>query len=75
MSDLLEKPSLRRIIAEAQATDAQVKEDHPLWRAMARLFPEVLDGLVRAELDDLGQLPCWASPSPKEPIADLAAAK
>ncbi|MCH2220524.1 MAG: hypothetical protein MK097_09405 [Dechloromonas sp.] len=75
LSDLLEKPSLRRIIAEAQATDAQVKEDHPLWRAMARLFPEVLDGLVRAELDDLGQLPCWASPSPKKPIADLATAQ
>lgn len=75
LSDLLEKPSLKRIIAEAQATDVQVNEDHPLWRAMARLFPEVLDGLVRAELDDLGQLPCWASPSAKVPIVDLAAAQ
>lgn len=62
---LLEKPSLERIIAEAQKTDVQIAEDHPLWRVMARLFPEVLDGLVRAELDDLGQLPCWATPSPK----------
>jgi hypothetical protein len=75
LSDLLEKPSLKRIIAEAKAGDVQVSEDHPLWRAMARLFPEVLNGLVRAELDDLGQLPCWATPSPKVPIADLVVAQ
>lgn len=29
------------------------------------MFPEVLNGLVRAELDDLGQLPCWVTPSSK----------
>lgn len=62
LSDLLEKPSLKRIVKEARETDEQIEEDHPLWQAMARLFPEVLDGLVRAELDDLGQIPRWASP-------------
>lgn len=75
LSELLEKPSLKRIIAEAQKSDVQITEDHPLWRVMARLFPEVLDGLVRAELADLGQLPFWASPTPETPIADLAASR
>jgi len=37
--------------------------DHPLWQAMVRLFPEVFNGLVRAELEDLGRLPRWASPA------------
>ena len=50
-----------RIIADARAAEAQIGQDHPLWRAMARLFPEVLNGLVRAELADLGQLPEWAT--------------
>lgn len=61
LSGLLEKPSLRRIIAEAKTTHTQVGTDHPLWRVMALLFPEVFDGLVRAELTDLGQLPNWAT--------------
>ena len=71
LSDMLEKPSLKRIIAEAQKSDAQMTADHPLWRVMARLFPEVLDGLVRAELADLDQLPSWASPPSGKQIAYL----
>lgn len=62
LSGLLEKASLHRFIAQAKQTEVQIDQDHPLWRVMARLFPEVLDGLVRAELADLGQLPDWASP-------------
>ena len=73
LADLLEKPSLKRIIAATRTADVQINEDQPLWRVMARLFPEVLDGLVRAELDDLGQLPSWASPSQEKLIADLEA--
>ena len=72
---LLEKDSLRRIIAEAKQSESQVDQDHALWRIMVRLFPEVLDGLVRAELADLGQLPDWASPPPAGPEAELAAAE
>ncbi|MEO7332097.1 MAG: hypothetical protein ABI193_26210 [Minicystis sp.] len=65
LADLLERPSLRKIMTAAREADAQIGQDHPLWRAMARLFPEVLDGLVRAELDDLDQLPAWsATPAP-----------
>lgn len=60
LADLAERPSLKRMIKEAQETEAQIDNEHPIWQAMARLFPEVLDGLVRAELDDLGRLPKWA---------------
>ena len=70
LSELLEKASLRRFIAEAKQAEAQVDQDHPLWRIMTLLFPEVLDGLVRAELTDLGQLPDWASSAPSRPIID-----
>lgn len=75
LSYLLEKNSLRRIIAEAKQSEAQVDQDHALWRIMARLFPEVLDGLVRAELADLGQLPDWASPLSAGPETELAVAE
>lgn len=75
LSYLLEKDSLRRIIAEAKQSEAQVDQDHPLWRVMSRLFPEVLDGLVRAELADLGQLPDWASPPLAGPDRELAVAE
>ncbi|MDG6079920.1 hypothetical protein E3U23_12040 [Erythrobacter litoralis] len=70
LSELLEKASLRRFIAEAKQAEAQVDQEHPLWRVMTFLFPEVLDGLVRAELTDLGQLPDWASSAPSGPIID-----
>ena len=39
----------------------QIGPGHPVWEAMAVLFAEVLDGLVRAELSDLDRLPAWAS--------------
>ena len=68
LSELLEKASLRRFIAESKQAEPQLDQDHPLWRVMARLFPEVLDGLVRAELSDLGQLPDWASSASGGPI-------
>lgn len=75
LSYLLEKDSLRRIIAEAKQSEAQVDHNHALWRIMALLFPEVLDGLVRAELADLGQLPDWASPPSAGPETELAVAE
>ncbi|NRD88183.1 hypothetical protein C8024_00020 [Sphingopyxis sp. BSNA05] len=65
LADLAERPSLKRMIKQAQETEAQIDNEHPVWRAMTRLFPEVLDGLVRAELDDLGRLPKWAACSDK----------
>ena len=43
--------------------DVQIGVEHPLWQAMARLFPEVFNGVVRAELQDLGRLPRWALPA------------
>lgn len=75
LADLLEKASLCRILIEAKQTEVQVEHDHPLWRVMAHLFPEVLDGLVRAELADLGQLPAWAMSPSCMPITDVEAAK
>ena len=44
----------------AAATTEQISPGHPVWAGAARLFPEVFDGLRRAELDDLGRLPRWA---------------
>ena len=70
LADLLERPSLMRIITDARAAEAQIGQDHALWRAMARLFPEVLNGLVRAQLADLGQLPEWATVPPPAATAE-----
>jgi hypothetical protein len=61
-SHLLMTPSLVRKLAEARQADEQIGESHPLWQAMARLFPEIFNGVVRAELQDLGRLPNWALP-------------
>lgn len=61
LSPLLAVESLSKKIFEAVRSDEQIDEEHPLWRAMARLFPEALNGVVRAELSDLGRLPKWAS--------------
>lgn len=65
LSHLLAVESLTKKIGEAVRGDEQIGEDHPLWRAMARLFPEALNGVVRAELSDLGRLPRWASAAEK----------
>ncbi len=58
--DLIDRASFRKLIAAARAGSPQVGQDHPVWMAMARLFPEALNSLIRAELADLGRLPGWA---------------
>jgi len=63
-ADLLTRPSLQKMLTNARAEHGQVDSDHPIWSAAARMFPEALDGLVRAELSDLGRLPAWAIPAP-----------
>lgn len=63
-SDLLSRPSLQKMLAKARAEHGQIDSDHPIWSATARMFPEALDGLVRAELGDLGRLPAWAATAP-----------
>lgn len=61
LADLLERSSLRKIQGNARSTHPQVHREHPVWKALARLFPEALDGIVRAEMMDLGRLPKWAT--------------
>ena len=58
-----ERTSLQRIVRNAREAHEQVTIDHPVWKAVVRLFPEALDGVVRAELIDLAQLPRWADPN------------
>lgn len=59
---VLAAESLWDHINTACATVAQIDEDHPMWRGARWLFPEVLDPLVRHELDSLSSLPAWAQP-------------
>lgn len=59
-SELLQRSSLRKCLAIARGSMTQIGPDHPVWRAMALLFPEALNGLVRAEMQDLARLPKWA---------------
>lgn len=70
--DLLDRPSLQKIQNNARSTHRQVDREHPVWKALTRLFPEALDGMVRAELADLKRLPKWASgpaiPSTEEAV-------
>lgn len=47
------------MISEDQETELQIDNEHTVWRAMSRLFPEVRDGVMRAELDYLERLPKW----------------
>jgi hypothetical protein len=61
LAELLERPSLKQSIGAARTMEIQINSEHPLWLGMARLFPEVLDGMTRGELSDLGRLPKWAS--------------
>lgn len=56
----LGRTSLQTAISKARSETGQIGADHPLWRAAARLFPEVFDGMLRAELADLHKLPAWA---------------
>jgi hypothetical protein len=56
----LESESLATSLDQAKAVAEQVSPDHPLWLAVVRLFPEIFDGVIRAELQDLKCLPRWA---------------
>ncbi|WP_084583938.1 hypothetical protein [Sphingomonas azotifigens] len=58
---MLTRPSLQTVLAKARSEAGQIAAGHPLWDAAARIFPEVYDGMLRAELADLGQLPAWAA--------------
>lgn len=61
----LARPSLQTAITKACHETSQVTSSHPVWDAATRLFPEVFDGMLRAELADLGQLPGWAGVDPE----------
>lgn len=62
-ADRLERTSLREALRRSQAQTEQITASHPVWAGAARLFPEIFDGLRRAELADLGKLPRWAGGS------------
>lgn len=61
VSNISEKDTLTNAIRSAKLNKQQVERGHPVWDGVARLFPEVFDGLLRAELADLDQLPAWAT--------------
>lgn len=58
--DRLNRQSLARAFAKAKSEVPQIEPGHPVWTAVTRLFPEIFDGLLRAELQDVGKLPTWA---------------
>jgi len=72
--DLLEKDTLRKALAKAKAESVQASPGHPGWDSMRGIFPEVLDGIVRGELADLGSLPFWASDPPPKALQPEARA-
>jgi hypothetical protein len=49
----LDRSSLQTALSRARSEAEQITPGHAVWDAAMRLFPEVLDGLVRAELIDL----------------------
>lgn len=61
--DRLLRTSLNRAFEHARMEASQIGSGHPVWEGAARLFPEIFDGLRRAELDELGKLPTWAGGS------------
>lgn len=69
LADLLARKSLQKKLVGARAATRQVDQSHPVWRAMARLFPEILDNLVRTELAELGQLPRFGHSNRRERAA------
>lgn len=69
LSELASKASLSKILNNARAEHLQIDSSHVVWIALARLFPEALDGLVRAELIDLDKLPKWAIPPDEASMA------
>jgi hypothetical protein len=68
---LLDRSSLQTSLAKARAEAPQIAAGHPIWDAASRLFPEVYDGMLRAELADCDQLPMWAV-APLAPNAQTA---
>ena len=60
----LNRSSLRAALSRARTESEQIAQGHAVWDAAERLFPEVLDSIVRAELIDLGKLPDWAALDP-----------
>ena len=70
-ADLLGRPSLQKILGNARDAQTQIDPGHVVWWAVVRMFPEALDGLVRAELIDLGELPPWACSSAGEGVEPM----
>ena len=70
--DRLERTSILRSLTLAKQGAVQVQPGHPVWGGATRLFPEVFDGLRRAELADLGRLPAWAGGVAKNMAQDQA---
>lgn len=66
---------VERHIARAKARVAQVDDQHPVWMAAAWLFPEALDPLVRAELEDFGSLPAWAGGTAEFALSNVLAGR
>lgn len=60
----LTRSSLQTTLGKARAEVPQIAAGHPIWDAAARIFPEIYDGMLRAELADCDQLPAWAAPAP-----------
>ena len=56
----LERSSLQNALAKARVGAPQIAPGHPIWDCAFRLFPEVYDGMLRAELTDCDKLPAWA---------------
>nr|WP_157073554.1 hypothetical protein [Sphingomonas soli] len=67
----LSRASLQTALAKARHRAAQIRPGHAIWSAAKRLFPEVFDGMLRAELNDLGQLPAWAMSNPARDQQEL----
>ena len=63
-AELLTRQSLAQAIEQAGLTRLQVGPDDPTWRAAARIFPEILDGVRRQEMIDVSALPPWAGGGP-----------
>lgn len=61
--DRLTRNTLAEALKHARLEVEQIMPGHPVWSGATRLFPEIFDGLCRAELADLGSLPLWAGGS------------
>lgn len=60
LGELKDRATLQTSFANAKAAATQISPSHPVSFAAARLFPEIYDGVRRAEMSDLGCLPVWA---------------